>query len=71
MTTIYFDHTIILDGLYQAHLTLPSMGFLEQPQILGGGQNVPPISYARSTCAILMKLTEIEQIDKEGAHTNF
>ena len=46
------------------HLTLPTMGPLEQPQILGGGaQCTPPIRYACSTCAILMKLSEIKQLD--------
>ena len=40
------------------------MGLLEQPQIFGGGHNVPPISFACSTCAILMKLSEIKQLDK-------
>ena len=37
-------------------LPLLIMGFLEQPQILGGAQCTPPISYACSTWAILMKL---------------
>ena len=45
-------------------LTLPTMGLLEQPQILGGAQCTPPIRYACSTCAILMKLSEIKQLDK-------
>ena len=33
---------------------------------IGGAQCTPPISYASSTCAIVMKLS-----DKQGAHTNF
>ena len=36
-----------------------------------GGHNVPPISYACSTCAIVMKLWEIKQLDIRDAHTNF
>ena len=31
----------------------------------------PPISNACSRCAILMKLREIKQLDKQSAHTNF
>ena len=47
--------------IWRGYLTLPTMGLLEQPQILGGGHNVPPpISYACSTCAILMKLSEFK-----------
>ena len=46
-------------------LTLTTMGLLEQPQILGGGGT----SFACSICAILIKLWEIEQIDKYGAIT--
>ena len=46
--------------VFSVALTLPTMGLLEQPQILGGGA----ISYACSMCAILMKLSEIKQLDK-------
>ena len=42
-------------------LTLPTMGLLEQSQILGG-HNVPPIVYACSIWDILMKLCEINTI---------
>ena len=38
--------------------------FGETPDIGGGEHNVPPISYACSTCAILMKLSEIMQLVK-------
>ena len=31
---------------------------------IGGAQCTPPISYACSTCAIVMKLSEIKQLDK-------
>ena len=47
------------------------MGLLEQPQIFGVVQYTHPISYACSTCAILMKLSAIKQLDKWGAYTNF
>ena len=59
---VYFFYDIENVKIYR--LTLPTMGLLTQPQILGGAQCTPPISYACSTCAIVMKLSEIKQLDK-------
>ena len=53
----------------QAHkgnltLTLPTpVPFRATPDI-GGGNNLPPISYAGSICAILIKLSEFKQLDE-------
>ena len=44
------------------------MGLLEQPQLLGGGGH---IGYACSTYDILMQLSKVKKLDKQGAHTNF
>ena len=45
------------------YLTLPTMGLLEQPKILGG-HNMPPISCAYSICAILVELSDTKQLNE-------
>ena len=53
-----------------ARLTLPTRAF--RTQILGdGGHNVPPIRYACYRSANLMKLGEINQLDKWSLCPNF
>ena len=50
--------------LYLIYLNPTYYGPFGATPDIEGGHNVPPISYACSTCAILMKLSEVKQLDK-------
>ena len=54
--TTYMQQKVILNPTYYRPFGATSD--------IGGAQCTPPISYACSTCAIVMKLSEIKQLDK-------